>query len=145
MSNELDTKGKMIDQITKPLLNGVMTYVGAKALGMKYDINLPIVNRSYEAPMALAMAAVPASFVTEIAHNFVLPGINQHSKMGQMEAMILSPALQGGLLAGIVQTGGSVQLGNLGTGKVFGLGAASEIASTYAFESILRPFLHTKV
>ena len=145
MSNELDMKGKMIDQITKPILNGLMTYVGAKALGLKYDTNLPIINRSYEAPMALAIAAVPASFVTEMAHNFVLPGINQHSKMGQMEAMVLSPIIQGALLAGIVQTGGSVQLNNLGTMKVFGLGAGSEVISTYAFESVLRPFLHNKV
>ena len=145
MSVELDTKGKFIDMAVKPITNGLMTYLGAKALGLNYDTNLPIIGKSYDAPMALAMAAVPASFVTEMAHNWILPGINQHSKMGQMEAMILSPVIQGGLLAAIVQAGGSVQLGNLGTAKVVGLGAGSEIASTYAFEGLVRPFLHSRV
>lgn len=144
MSHELNTTGKLIDQAVKPLINGAMVYLGAKAMGFDGSVSLPLVNKSYDAPMSLGILGVASSFGAELAHNFVLPHINQHSKLGQMEAMALAPVINGGLLAAGVYVSSPNTLQYLGAGKVVGLGAAAEVANTYAFETFVRPFLHTR-
>lgn len=144
MSTELDTKGKLIDQVVKPLINGGLVYLGAKAMGLSGSVALPFVDKAYDAPMSLGILGVGSSFGAELAHNFILPHINQHSKFGQMEAMLLSPVINGGLLAGGVYLASPNNLQFLGAGKVVGLGAAAEVANTYAFETFVRPFLHMR-
>ena len=137
------TKGKFIDQAVKPLINGALCYAGAKALGFDGYIRLPLINKAHAAPMSLGIAGVVASFGTELAHNFILPHINQHSKFGQMEAMILSPVLNASLITGVVYAGSPLQIqGNVV--QLMGLGAGAEMASTYAFETFARPWLHAK-
>ncbi len=144
MSQELNTTGKLIDQVVKPVMNGAIVYLGAKALGFDTTLSLPLVNKSMDAPMALGVAGVASSFGAELAHNFILPHINQHSKLGQMEAMLLAPAINGGLLAGIVYAGDPLAVYNFGMPKLIGLGAAAEVGNTYAFETFVRPFLHMR-
>lgn len=141
---ELNTSGKLIDQFVKPLMNGALCYVGAKAMGVDKPLSLPLIGVKYDAPMTLGIAGVASSFGTELAHNWILPHINQHSKMGQMESMILAPALNGGLLYGILYGGNPVEAYNLGFTKTLGAGAGVEIASTYAFETFARPFLKSR-
>jgi hypothetical protein len=143
MSTELNTTGKLIDQAIKPLINGALCYAGAKAMGYDGFIRLPLVDKGYDAPMALGLCGIVSSFGTELAHNWILPHINQHSKLGQMESMILSPVLNGGIITGLVYAGDSLQVqGNVVS--LMGLGAGAEVASTYAFETFARPFLHSK-
>ena len=144
MSQELDASGKLIDQAVKPLINGALVFAGAKMLGLSGSVPLPLIEKYYEAPIALGILGVASSFGSELAHNFLLPHINQHSKFGQMEAMALSPVINGSLLAAGVYAGSPIVLQSLGAMKIAGLGAAAEIGNTYAFETFLRPFLHTR-
>ena len=142
--SELNTSGKLIDQVVKPLMNGAMCYLGAKAMGISKPVFIPFTDQAYAAPMGLAILGTASSFGTELAHNFILPHINQHSKLGQMESMILSPVLNGGLLTGMAYLGNRSVMDNIGAGYLFGVGAGSEVASTYAFETFARPFLHSR-
>jgi hypothetical protein len=142
--SELNTSGKLIDQVVKPLMNGAMCYVGAKALGIDRVVFIPFTDKAYDAPMGLAILGTVSSFGTELAHNFILPHINQHSKLGQMESMILSPVLNGGMLTGLVYAGSRNSLNTIGAGNLFGIGAGAEVTSTYAFEAVARPFLHSR-
>lgn len=142
--SELNTSGKLIDQFVKPLMNGAICYAGAKAMGLEKPLSLPMMNTKYDASMVLGIAGVASSFGTELAHNFILPNINQHSKLGQMESMILSPLLNGGLLYGILYAGNPIEAYNLGLAKTVAIGAATEVGSTYAFETFARPFLHSR-
>lgn len=142
--SELNTSGKLIDQVVKPLMNGAMCYLGAKAMGIDKVVFVPLLDKAYEAPMGLAILGTASSFGTELAHNFILPHINQHSKLGQMESMILAPVLNGGMLAGLTYAGSRSSMNGIGAGYLFGLGAGAEVTSTYAFEAIARPFLHSR-
>jgi hypothetical protein len=111
---------------------------------MPGSVGLPLVDKYFEAPIALGVLGVASSFGAELAHNFILPHVNQHSKLGQVEAMALAPVLNGGILAAAVYASSPITLQSLGALNVVGLGAAAEVGNTYAFETFIRPFLHSK-
>lgn len=144
MAQQLNTTGKIVDQVVKPAITGAMCFAAAKAMGMDGTLTIPVINKEYAAPMALAGFGAVGSVVAEAGHMWILPHIDQSSKLGNMEAMILAPLICGGAVAGGVYFGDKYKFVNGGAAKFFGIGAGAEVASNYAFEAVVQPWLKTK-
>lgn len=137
----LSTTGRIVDMAAKPVLNGAVVYLGAKMLGAEGLMSTKF-GGNYSTPAALGIGGIVSSFGTELAHQFILPHVLPHNKLGQMESMIAAPLINGSILALYAGMNDSYKTAEIGNMKLLALGAASEVASTYGFETFLRPWFH---
>lgn len=133
---------KLVEQVSKPAMTGLLAYVGSMAVCPDQRANL----FGFESNNHVFYGAlgVGGSFIGELAHNWILPHIPSNSKFLNTESMILSPAVVGGVFA----LGTKYMVSPNGTFdqpvplyKPFLLGAGSEIAGSYAYEAVLKPYL----
>lgn len=124
----------------KPFLVGAMSALGSYMYVSRTAVVLPFWYPSgIPLYMFHGMAGVGSSMLAEVAHAWILPHISNNNKLANMEAMVLSPVMNGVAMNLITRYAGSENiLKNVGMGNSFIVGAGAEIIGHYAFETLLK-------
>lgn len=131
---------KLVEQVAKPAMTGLVAYFGSMAVCPDQNANL--LGFETKNHIFYGILGVGGSFAGEIAHNWILPQIPSNSKFLNTESMILSPAVVGSIFAlGTKYMVNQDVFRQIPLYKPFLLGAGSEIAGSYAYEAVLKPYL----
>lgn len=134
---------KLIEQFTKPAVVGAISYLGSMIVLPQNRFNVFSFNASSN--VFYGLLGVGGSFVSEVAHQWILPLIPSNSKFAQTESMLLSPLVNAGLFAMgtnlFYQRNSILDTNQIDLIKPALLGGASEIGGQYLFEAVLQPYL----
>ena len=72
----MSTSSKLKQQFGKPIAVGIAAALGAKALGLAYNVELPLLG-DVSAPVFYGVVGVASSLATETIHQWVLPYLPQ--------------------------------------------------------------------
>lgn len=139
MSVNADAGSKVFQTFVKPL---VVAGIGAAAFSMIAPGSTFIaLGKDVPAWAAGAVGIGAGSLLADLGHQYILPELPVDNKLGYSASMILAPLLTG---AGSLAAFYAMNSNSLGEApaSIFLAGAGSEIAGSYAFESILAPYLN---
>ena len=131
---------KLKQTFMKPVVVGVVSYLGAKALGLDKEV-LDVNTAIGKIPGAMFFGALGAgsSLVTESVHQWVLPYLPQSPEAVKVEDAILSPAIHAAVNVGAIYFLYPEMLKNIGIQKPVLLGAGAEVAGSYGFDNFIKP------
>ena len=137
-----NTNIKITNQFLKPVENMAMTYLLSNfVFGHSGGLNLPVLGQMNQ-PSAFAVLSGISSLGAELASNWILPELADSPQIYSFENMILSPTLMGlGLFVLVYSVDGHIAYNTLSPMELLLLGAGSEIASTYANNGLVRPWI----
>jgi hypothetical protein len=136
----MSTSSKLKNQFARPVVVGIVSAVGAMAVGLNYNVTVPIVG-SISKPVFFGALGVASSLATETVHQWVLPYLPQSEFAVKAENALIAPAIHAALNVG------ALQLAYPNILKVFGMmepaliGAGAEIAGGYSFNAFVAPAL----
>lgn len=131
---------KVANQLAKPLENFAFCYLGSKYVLNESGRFDSILGR-YDACINYGIAGGLSSVVAEAIHGWVLPEVNSDAQLNSTASMVLNPVLVGAGLFSAISMGDSVKASNVGFGKIFLLGASSEVLSAYVNDRLVQPYL----
>lgn len=132
----MSTSSKLKQQFGKPIAVGICAALGAKALGLDYNVQLPLLG-DVPAAVFYGVVGVGSSFATETIHQWVLPYLPQSAYATQVESAALSPAINAALNIGILKMWYPGVVDTLGYMNPVMLGVASQVAGAYAFDNFI--------
>lgn len=138
----MSTKFKLIEQFAKPSMVGVLSYFGSMAMLPQQSVN--VMGYSMNSHLFYGLLGVGGSFVSELAHNWLLPYLPGNDKFAQTESMLLAPAVNAGIFALATKMfipPLSAFDPRLDLVRPALLGAGAEIGGQYVYEAVLMPYL----
>ena len=136
----MSTASKMKDMLAKPLVIGVISALGSKALGIDIDVGIPLLG-DVNSVIFFGLLGAGSSVATETLHQWVLPYLPQSSEMVKIENALLSPALHAAVNVGVLYFIYPAMLKTYGYTNPILLGIGSEIAGSYAYDNFVRAML----
>lgn len=132
----MSTSSKLKEQFAKPVIVGLVSAIGAKALGMDYNVQLPLIG-DVSAPVFYGVLGTASSLATETLHQWVLPYLPQSSYAVQVENALLSPAINAALNVGVLYLMYPGILNVNGYTNPVVLGAGSQIVGAYGYNNFI--------
>jgi hypothetical protein len=129
---------KLKSQFVRPVVVGIISAIGAKAMGLKYDVGVPLLG-DVSAPVFYGVLGTASSLATETIHQWVLPYLPQSDSAVKAENALLSPIIHAALNVGVLKLAYPGILNEMGYKDPIALGIGAEFAGEYAFESFVKP------
>jgi hypothetical protein len=138
-----NTAGYKISQtIAEPILTGALTALGSYAMGNTgtYDI----LGTKINVHLGYGLASGTSSFFSESVTNFIVPLVTKNPETAKTVAMVSNPLVVGTGTAVGCKLFCNPPLPNSQLIKPFGLGAGAQVASSYAYSTVLSGYVASK-
>lgn len=134
----MSTSSKLKSMFAKPIVVGIVSALGAKALGQ--DFKVDVLNTSLSGPVFYGLLGVGSSLVAETAHQWVLPYLPQSESAVKMESAALSPLLHAATNIVAIKVLCPVMLSHPAVGyqNPIIIGAGAEFVGAYAFDNFIK-------
>lgn len=128
-------KDKLIETLSKPALDGVIgALIAGVALGETGSVF--IFGKEINGPLAIGATITGASYLGEVAHQWILPEIPKNDKFATFEGMIISPVVCGAATYGLMKVASNRPVGDPVPLTYFALGAGSSILGQYSYDTV---------
>jgi len=137
-----DSAGSVAAQtLVKPLIVGGIAAAAGYILLPGYGIDVKLIGQTIPNYLAAGVAGAAGSLASDILSQYILPNLPQDDKLSYTEGRLLSPIITGASTAAAFWIMNYNALSEAG-GKIALIGAGSEIAGMYAWESVIGPYLN---
>jgi hypothetical protein len=133
----MSISSKLKNQFARPIAVGLVSALGAKAMGKDFNVTLPLLG-DVSKPVFYGVLGVGSSMGTEILHNWVLPYLPQSDSAVKAENALLSPAIHGLVNLGVLKVLYPGMLAEIGIQEPLLIGVGAEIAGGYAFDNFIK-------
>lgn len=134
----MSTSSKLKSMLAKPIVVGIVSALGAKALGQ--DFNVDVLGTTLSGPVFYGVLGVGSSLVAETAHQWVLPYLPQSENAVKVESAALSPLLHAAtnIVAIKVLCPAMLDSPVVGYQNPIIIGAGAEFVGAYAFDNFIK-------
>ena len=126
------SKVKVKDNFTRSILTGGLSYLGSKHLLGYEESEIDLFNMSINSNVAFGLSAMAGSFIGSNVLQYGLSTLDQKTETSYKESRFIQP-----LVVGFSTYGISRSFGDSSILPVLGLGASSEVLSSYAQDSYM--------
>ena len=137
----MSTSSKLKETFTKPLVVGLVSALGATAMGQNFKVDITMLGvNGISAPVFYGVLGATSSLAAESLGKWVLPYLPQSESMAQMEAAALAPALSAAtnVLAIKLLCPAMLDHPMVGYKTPLILGAGAEFVGTCAFDNFIK-------
>lgn len=127
---------KLSENFIQPVVVGLVNVAGAYAVG-EGNNSARLGGMSVPLPIFLGLVGSASSIAGETLKNYVLPMLPNNAKFASLEGVLLQPAL-----CGLVEGSALQFLTKTRFKEGFILGAGSEIAGSYLYSGVVKPYLN---
>ena len=133
----MSTSSKLKQQFVRPIVVGLVSALGARAMSVSYKVDLPLLG---EVPKEVFYGVVGfgSSLATETLHQWVLPYLPQSAAAVKAENALLSPVLHAGVNFAVLRVLYPGILKEIGWQEPVMLGIGSELVGGYSFDNFIR-------
>ncbi len=134
----MSTSSKLKNMLAKPIVVGLISALGAKAMGQ--DFNVEVLGTTLSGPVFYGVLGVGSSLVAETAHQFVLPYLPQSDTAVKVESAALGPLLHAAtnIVAMKILCPAMLASDVVGYQKPIIIGAGAEFVGAYAFDNFVK-------
>ena len=133
----MSTSSKLKSQFVRPIVVGLVSAVGAMAMGDQYKVTTVFGNLSKS--VFYGGLGVASSLATETLHQWILPMLPQSDSAVKAENALLSPAIHAGLNFLALKLLYPDVLDGAGFQEPLIIGAGAEVVGTYGFDAFIAP------
>jgi hypothetical protein len=133
----MSTSSKLKQQLARPIMIGIISALGAKAMGQEFSMELPLLG-DVSKPIFYGVLGVGSSLVSETAHHWILPYLPQSASAVKAENALLSPAIHGLVNIGVLKLLYPGMLNTMGYQEPLMIGVGAEIVGGYSFDNFVR-------
>jgi hypothetical protein len=132
------TSSKLKQQFVRPIGVGLVSALGARAMGVQFRITMPLLG-NVSKPVFYGVLGFGSSLVSETLHQWVLPYLPQSEEAVNAENAVLSPALHAltNVVALKVIYPGILE--DHGLQEPILIGAGAEVLGDYGFKYWVQP------
>lgn len=131
---------KLKQQLARPVVIGIVSALGAAAMGKHYNMELPIIG-AVSKPVFYGILGVGSSLVTETLHQWVLPYLPQSDTAVKAENALLSPAIHGIVNVATLKLLYPEMINVIGYQEPLLIGVGAEIVGGYSFDNLLMGYM----
>lgn len=138
----MSTTDKLKETFAKPIVVGLVSALGSKALGngQSFNVALPILGE-VNSMVFYGLLGLGSSLATETLHQWVLPLLPQSGQAVQIENAILSPVIHAAVNVGVLSLGWPSVIKEFGYSNPIMLGVGAELAGSYAYLNFVKVML----
>ena len=136
----MSTISKLKTMFAKPVVVGLVSALGAKAMGQDFSVDVRPIGMLLSAPVFYGVLGLGSSLAAETLHQWVLPYLPQSEMAVKMESAALSPVLVAAtnVIAIKILTPAMLTHPDVGYTAPIIIGAGAEFVGSYAFENFIK-------
>jgi len=136
----MSTSSKLKSQFVRPIVVGLVSAVGAMAMGSSYKVDVPLLG-SVSKSVFYGVLGAGSSLATETIHQWVLPYLPQSDTAVRAENALLSPVIHAGVNLAVLKLVYPGILNEIGMQEPILIGVGAELVGAYGFDNFVAPML----